>query len=129
MDNYAPTTPLHTLTQEQLQQISKNIYGSNNVKVGINNNVIDSGEYNDIKDSLEFQTKNCIDAIKTLTVAAKGFQELKKCKAVVDYDNPATVLKNKTELQAEIHMQLAILAETLEGCRIGISNVFKKEGV
>jgi hypothetical protein len=129
MNNYAPTTPLHTLTQEQLQEISKNIYRSNNVKVGINNNVIDSGEYNDIKNSLEFQTKNCIDAIKTLTVAAKDFQELKKCTAVVDYDNPETVVKTKPNLHEEIHMQLAILAKTLEGCGIGISDVFKNEGV
>ena len=150
MDNYAQTTPITSLTQEQLQEISSGIFQSDNIKVGLNTNadsipwddtykpqfyplkqgeVLNDEEYNDIKKELETATLATRDALQELTVKFKNYLELKKCKAVVDYDDETKALRTNAQLKDEVHMQVAILQKTLECLGVEISDVFKKEGL
>ena len=149
MDNYALTTPITSLTQEQLQQHINGIVGNGNIKVGLNSNfdsipfesstpqfqplkqgeVLNNEEYKDLTKDLETATLATRDALQELTVKTKSYLELKKCKAVVDYDDETRALRTNAQLKEEVHMQVAILQKTLECFGVEISDVFKKQGL
>tara|TARA_Y200000002_G_scaffold382589_2_gene400208 strand:+ start:1494 stop:1943 length:450 start_codon:yes stop_codon:yes gene_type:complete len=149
MDNYAQTTPIVSLTQEQLREISSGIFQSDNIKVGLNTNadsipfesstpqfqplkqgaVIDDCEYTELKKELETAKLVFRDALQELTVKTKSYLELKKCQAVVDCDDETRVLRTHAQLKDEVHMEVAILQKTLECFGVEISDVFKKEGL
>ena len=64
-----------------------------------------------------------------MTVKTKNYLELKKCKAVVDYDDETRALRTHAQLNDEVHLEAAILQKTLECYGVEISDVFKKEGL
>ena len=150
MDNYAQTTLITSLSQEQLQQHINGIPGNGNIKVGLNTNadsipwddtytpqfwqlkqgeVLNNEEYKVINKELETATLATRDALQELTVKFKNYLELKKCQAVVDCDDETRVLQTKAQLKEEVHMQAAILQKLLECFKCEIAGEFKKEGL
>lgn len=153
MDNYAQTTLITSLTQEQLQQYINGIPGNGNITVGLDTNrdsipfesstpqdfyypikqgaVIEHYDFEDRREELEAAIQPVKTALEELAVKLKNYHELKNCKAVVDDNDETKVLMSNTQLDSQVHLLTAILQKTLECCIVdsGLSDLFKKEGL
>lgn len=154
MDNYAQTTLITSLTEDQLKEISSGIYNSKNIKkVSVNNNgdsipfesstpqdfyypikqgaVIEHYNFEDRREELEAAIQPVKTALEELAVKLKNYHELKNCKAVVDDNDETKVLMSNTQVDNQVHSLTAVLQKTLECCIVdsGLSDLFKKEGL